>query len=186
MNERPILFSAPMVKAILAGTKTQTRRAIKDDDVTKAGIRGIMGGTGPAFGPCKYGSPGDFLWVRETWCESFASDDDSINGFCYRATNNGPDPAKWRPSIFMKRAASRITLEITEVRVERLQDISEKDAKAEGVSKPDTDAPFEKPSLRGGYWLLWDSINGRTGPKSWDANPWVFVISFKRVPQASR
>lgn len=204
MKERPILFSDPMIRALLAGTKTQTRRAIKthrsDDSFvcvdygdgwwpyrSEDGESDVMSDGCEYPYNCPYGVPGDRLWVRErhalenryrnVWCR-YAADD------AYVAV---PAPmlvsvAKpgWRPSIHMPRWASRITLEITDVRVERLQDISEEDAKAEGTE------PFRLPvhpareSLRhvDGYSQLWDSINGEG---SWDLNPWVWALTFRRV-----
>lgn len=196
MKDRPILFSAPMVRAILDGTKTQTRRAVKPQptsDVRAAGA--ILSSTSPcaegtwwwldsidimeanvvgeAF-RCPYGQPGDRLWVRETWgpCDG---------GFCYRADERDGSPAKpddgrWHPSIHMFRAASRITLEVTGVRVERLQDISEADAIAEGIERADTGIPIC--DAKTWYRVLWEQINGAG---SWDAKPWVWVVEFKRV-----
>ena len=131
--------------------------------------------------PCPYGVPGDRLWVRETFYS---------NGMCkntmschYRATYNGlftPDtvPWKWTPSIFMPRWASRITLEITGVRVERVQDISEEDARAEGI--PDEYRAGHRIYYRPRFKTLWDSINAKRG-FGWDSNPWVWVVEFKRV-----
>lgn len=180
-KERPILFSAPMVRAILEGRKTQTRRVAKPREVTAAITRGLMGGTNPAFGPCPYGQPGDRLWVRETWRIERRGSDYFID---FAADTGSPSMTRtvvvdaealatknmrWRPSIHMPRWASRITLDVKTVRVERLQDISEADANAEGGL-----------SLRGPncFQCLWESING---PDSWDANPWVWVIEFERV-----
>jgi len=207
MKERPILFSTPMVRAILDGTKTQTRRAAKP-----ATPRGTN--------RCPYGVPGDRLWVRETWApysdnEDPVRDVDDATCVRYRATDTlhmaMPDcmdtapidtyclapheqmprgPWKWRPSIHMPRWASRIMLEVTGVRVERLQDITEEDAKAEGI----TEMPLQG-GLPGAWWtaqgcwanardpvrayrLLWESINGAG---SWDLNPLVWVVEFKRV-----
>ncbi|MDT3707447.1 MAG: hypothetical protein ROZ09_11515 [Thiobacillus sp.] len=209
MKEHPILFSAPMVRALLAGTKTQTRRVVKvqpadlwpdgvecssaarglfrvlpSDVQANIGARGLMYAAGcQSVGPiaCPYGQPGDRLWVRETWgpCDG---------GACYRVSERDgvlPDGGKWRPSIYMPRWASRITLEIVSVRVERLQDISEEDAKAEGC-EPTSMGPngirldVRQPTYRNGYAQLWNEING---PGSWEANPWVWVIEFKRVVQ---
>ena len=202
MKERPILFSAPMARAILAGTKTQTRRVITNhpgDQWTHDGFgritskhpkQGRFGlfvrrGLGTDFPecdivPCPYGQPGDQLWVRETWgLHAYGDDTDWVKGSCtdldledseiaYRA-DWGPmqESCHWRPSIHMPRAASRISLEITSVRVERLGDVSESDARAEGVVQ--SVAEFKE---------LWASING---PSSWDANPWVWVVEVKRV-----
>lgn len=134
---------------------------------------------------CPYGQPGDRLWVRETW------NGDRMD-LVYRATHDGPPPGgKWHPSIFMPRWASRILLEITNVRVERLNDISEEDAINEGIIKDSdgffiaSDSPeahhfLRQPHLtaKGAFHTLWESING---PGSWESNPWVWVIEFKRV-----
>lgn len=201
MTERGILFSAPMVRAILAGTKTQTRRAVKwpllsSSDGSKrrifvesdaAEINGLL--RDPSRHPCRrgfcpYGQPGGQLWVRETWAR-----DDEDGAIMFRADLgrdinadaweqgrvDGVPRYRWRPSIFMPRWASRITLEVTGVRVERVQDISRGDAMAEGC-------PFANMARgddpRHWYAELWGSIHG---PGSWDANPWVWVIEFKRV-----
>ena len=198
MKERPILFSGAMVRSLLAGSKTQTRRAVKlqvqHDDSWVGGWKIVhkrvtqalltfnqLGGKplGSDAAICPYGQPGDRLWVRETFCDL----DDGE--FEYRADGEC-DPnvvPRWTPSIHMPRAASRILLEIVSVRVERLQDISEKDARAEGVTIEDRHlagycaGQFLPPSIRA-YRDLWDSINGAG---SWDANPWVWVVEFKRV-----
>lgn len=207
MTERPILFSAPMVRAILAGTKGQTRRVVKpqpDQRCTRAflGLDGVWRFSYPtARCPvsestwdvrCPYGAPGERLWVRETWAKNAdqLSETRMNTSLMYRAdgerraVDNGTEKP-WRPSIHMSRWASRITLEVTDVRVERLQDISEADAKAEGV------APADEPNeLRWQHYVpyaiayrkLWDSING---PGSWEANPFVWCVSFKRVTQGA-
>jgi hypothetical protein len=188
VKERPILFSGAMVRAILDGTKTQTRRIVK--------VRGLefIGGKGQendpsAWGypypdregyadltdgiPCPYGKPGDCLYVRETW-----SDRGDMRPF-YRADQEPylPYGGRWKPSIHMPRWASRITLEVESVRVERLNDCSMDDALAEGVSDrdPETGA-WQNPKEE--YADLWESING---PGSWDANPLVWVVTFKRI-----
>lgn len=184
MKERPILFSGPMVRAILEGRKTQTRRALKPQPPKQTAVvdpynhdiehftawtadnkmmlsRGNIKNT--AHWRCPYGLPGDRLWVRESFC--------SVDNTEFGGT-------KWKPSIFMPRAASRITLEITSLRVERLQEISEDDAKAEGVSQhPNYPKEFFS-SWTAAYKHLWNSING---PGSWNTNPWVWVIEFKRI-----
>ena len=176
-HERPILFNSQMVQAVLAGTKTQTRRVVKPQPeiyesrhgATSLRWRGGVLDTPLNIAPyqlrqlCPHGAIGDRLWVRETWAS-----DDSTTAY-YRAdgeTYNAGLP--WRPSIFMPRWASRLTLEITDVRVERVQDISRKDAKDEGVLL--------------NFHLLWDAINAERG-YSWDSNPWVWAISFQRVQQ---
>ncbi|MBY0438575.1 MAG: hypothetical protein K2W80_10315 [Burkholderiales bacterium] len=204
-RERPIIFSAPMVRAILNGSKTQTRRIVKPQPVIRDGEPVWPIGTkrprGRGFEDCPYGQPGDRLWVREThgvadrWlhdcetnpprCIAYRADLSARNfdpPYVPNTASWGWAGMKWRPSIHMPRWASRITLEVTGVRVERLQDISEADAIAEGVVQ----APYgwwsgfpgsSSPTAKGAYALLWDSING---PGSWDANPWVWVVEFKR------
>lgn len=203
MKERPILFSGPMVRAILEGRKTQTRRAIKAD-IFEAEVEWNPTGRTQVSINCTYGKPGERLWVRETWREAdslllggseidppciFAyKADNSIRGFdgqIYDTFGLNFERLKWRPSIFMPRAASRILLEITDVRVERLQDISESDARAEGVEQwPDgnfkayTKTPGKFTYAKDAFRTLWQSING---PESWVENPWVWVIEFKRI-----
>lgn len=204
MKERPIIFSTPMVRAILAGEKTQTRRVVKlkpwqqieerddgapwpwmyDDD--RADDHWL---------PCPYGQAGDRLWVREAWRVVWSSDNepprelDAAYRFWYEADAPLQDGyGKLRPSIHMPRFASRITLEITSVRVERLQGISEADAVAEGVT-PKWEPGFSGRLMKaiGGFSFrpaasayadLWESLHG---PGSWDANPWVWVVEFKRI-----
>jgi len=232
MRERPILFTAAMVRSLLLGTKTQTRRVAKGFNYVSSGGAPLnMKENDIQPVPCPYGQPGDRLWVRETWAyfdpdgsgEDYDSDhnDDGKAGPCgvyraemlqdghplrdywrrriaYKATfaeqkyGMGPvGPSKWRPSIHMPRWASRITLEVTGVRVERLLDISEADAIAEGIERADDffgcpcwkcygeDADVVAPDDPiGSYRSLWESING---PGSWDANPWVWVVEFRRA-----
>ncbi len=228
MKERSILFSAPMVRAILAGKKSQTRRLVTYSDgglayprddahwrVASDGLwhpcidflgRGISDPIG--FGiASRYGAPGDRLWVRETWASvdfldrghelhdpiaiGYRADHAAIshergNVHSLDVTNWGWNKVKWRPSIFMPRWASRITLEVTDVRVERLQDISEEDARAEGAECPaipkypeDCGCFAVEDINRHHFRLLWDSINADRA--SWDSNPWVWVVAFKRV-----
>ncbi len=177
MADRPILFSAPMVRALLAGTKTQTRRVA----TPKRSIE-------PMTDECPYGAPGDRLWVREAFMHEPADYcwEASVSIPCrpevtvYRSDHDAGESrgAGWKPSIHMPRALSRITLEITGVRVERLWQISEADARAEGAAPSDYERGFDN---WGGvlYRKLWEQING---PGSWDANPWVWVVEFKRVP----
>ncbi|MCV2365562.1 hypothetical protein LNV23_19100 [Paucibacter sp. DJ1R-11] len=201
MKDRPILFNGAMVRAILAGTKTQTRRVMK-------AVRH------PDFGnlyepsclareeqhaierACPYGQPGDRLWVRETFAHIYRDnakpDERRDDDVAYKADHPGLDEyafGTWKPSIHMPRWASRITLEITSVRVERLQDISEADAKAEGIYKTEhgfwstygqliVDGTYS-PSVS--FHALWQSVNGAEGPTSWTGNPWVWVVEFKRV-----
>jgi len=189
MKERPILFSDAMVRAILAGTKTQTRRAVKPQParMTESQQRGRFfwfesGDEGNVReGRCPYGVPGDRLWVRETFSQSL----DTGEVIWYWADGNPRDDGwtRAKPSIHMRRAHSRITLEIKSVRVERLHDISEADAIAEGIDWSPTMGGYNC----AGEWRnhsvpiyrqLWESINGAG---AWDANPWVWVIEFERV-----
>ena len=163
MKERPILFSGPMVRAILARKKTQTRRVVKAHKWSDAKHAGVD------F-PCPYGADGDRLWVREKFCMAA---DGHVH---YAATDQALGP--WKPSIHMPRWASRITLEITGVSVEQLQDISEGDAEAEGTT-PYT-APAEMPAYKPAFADLWDSINAKRG-YGWDANCWVWVLTFNLI-----
>lgn len=198
MKERPILFSAPMVRAILAGKKTQTRRVVKGKPL---GWLSDAVGFSPDFvtypenDACPYGQPGDRLWVREAWRADVALDKYpprecapnwplwfEADGAAIRADRvANPRPGKLRPGMFMPRWASRITLEITDIRVARLQEISEEDARAEGAEPYPHPVHPARECLRhvDGFSALWESING-TG--SWDANPWVWVIAFAAHP----
>lgn len=234
IKERPILFSAPMVRAILEGRKTVTRRAIKIQPHIDASGNFCVGSSNygqdgyskPVTkhfvnGCCPYGKPGDRLWVRETfallgnedgccidWQDNLVKGDERGAARIYRASCPPGDyglnqiPAKaewkpdteameydgaWRPSIHMPRWASRILLEITDVRVERLQDITCEQAAAEGVHR----GPLREwcASDEGGachkypvpaFRDLWQSVGG-----NWDANPWVWVVEFKRVTPLS-
>lgn len=211
MKERPILFSAPMVKAILNGTKTVTRRTVKlpngcvfgnvyDGQIIDTKHQNMLGHD--IEFPidelhCPYGQVGDQLWVREAWRQAYPKTSYS-NGIIYRADaakalgmDEYSNRHKWKPSIHMPRWASRIQLEITGVRVERLNDISGDDAIAEGSffgscqcwPKPKT--PIESAMRqtwcrKHGYEFkhLWESINGAG---SWDLNPWVWVVEFKVI-----
>ena len=208
LKSRPILFSAPMVRALLDGSKTQTRRIIKRSGewpanavrVSMLEIRGTamaIDANRCSYGPeikFPYGHPGDRLWVRETFQPTFGdgverseTDWDTGAGFDinYPATTgriewiDGEDNItdRCKPAIHMPRWCSRITLEITGVRVERLHAINEVDAIAEGAPWAACGSPQEG-SHKAGYALLWESING---PNSWELNPWVWVIEFKRV-----
>lgn len=174
-REHPILFSGPMVRAILDGKKTQTRRVM-----TPQPGHGVMQ---PVVGqyfqkPCPFGVIGDRLWVRETFATY--SGDEGTSGLLYRA-----DPMfdtttvfdwTWKPSIHMPRWASRLDLEITGLRVERIQDITEEDAQAEGRTLQDFGSGGP------GYFPhTWDALNAKRG-FSWAANPWVWVIGFGVVP----
>lgn len=242
--ERPILYAGPMVRAILDGRKTQTRRLLKarlPEDLPDKSVLRMCLATDPVTGwvipgpsewweneidnvrfRCPYGKPGDHLWVRETfWINHMGYQtgalpkirpDELRDGAdawspnllyladgtccdqlpeCECATEGKP---RWRPSIHMPRWASRITLEVTRIRIERLQEISEADAWAEGCAKGEpTDNggwfPAEEPDpsgvgtrgwdcARDWYADLWESINGEG---SWEKNPWVWVVEFKRV-----
>lgn len=234
MKEHPILFSGPMVRAILEGRKTQTRRIVKgrkqpwdDKDCLQECKAVHPDGTGHGFvfwrnglgspeftkrhypeggWQCPYGKPGDRLWVRETFAleatdklypwhldgrphqQGDNREEFSITVPCYRATDEdygltteeqfdeGDTRTRWKPSIHMPRWASRITLEVVSVRVERLRDISEEDAIAEGVKTSGVLRVFENPIME--YHHLWNTINGEG---AWDANPWVWVVEFKRI-----
>lgn len=199
MSDRPILFSGPMVRALLAGTKTQTRRMVKTpqpgfiQQLTDGRFETSPDGgfdRGVGYIKCHYGQPGDRLWVRETWKEDLSPCCDGSCGHqnaLYRADfGEGPEwRGGWAPSIHMPRWASRITLEITGIRVERLQEISEPDAYKEGIRLDewegnDGEAPS---SSREAFEWLWNSING---PGSWEANPWCWVVSFKQVEGGAR
>lgn len=188
-KERPILFSGPMVRALLEGRKTQTRRIVKRTDSGRVKAIGSARNwhlDDPlAVLACPYGQPGDRLWVRETFRLFDSHEECSCYDACrcagahgkpiYRADHS--DDSKWTPSIFMRREYSRITLEIGSVRVERLQDISEEDAKAEGISEEWLKTAKGREGLVPVFKELWESING---PGSWDANPRVWVVEFKR------
>jgi hypothetical protein len=164
VTEHGILFSAPMVRAILEGRKTQTRRVLNPMHISVTGelLR------------WPYGDRGDRLWVRETWRVG------SDNRVHYRADEpDGGGP--WRPSIFMPRGASRITLVVTDVRPERLQDISEGDAEREGVDGPSCSDEAYGWYPSGSFRDLWISLNGKRPGCSWADNPWVWVLTFERV-----
>lgn len=201
VREKPIPFIGELVSAILQGRKTQTRRVVKDWHVGPA-VMGLDNDGMPcvAIGAgrwirCPYGAPGDRLWVREAWAVGRGYD-----GLAPRDLPtptqlriklwhlaDGPKPewaGKTRPPMFMPRWASRINLEITGVRVERLQEISEADANAEG---------FQRSQMGAGYPVFitessekfrntWNTLNAARG-FAWDANPWVWVIEFKQVTQ---
>lgn len=239
IKERPILFSAPMVRALLDGSKTQTRRVVKWHGVEPglnlqfSGLSVERSGSNFVLSsptrdshayrsvpqPCPYGMPGDRLWVRETFAIESTQDYEGDPGIDvplgpvkvfedggyrliprYRASE--PDTQlmvapsekddigmRWTPSIHMPRWASRINLEITGVRVERLQDISEADARAEGARECDPISGREVllagPSQRGSFVLhyrdIWEQINGAG---SWAENPWAWVIEFKIIAKA--
>lgn len=212
MKERPILFSGPMVRAIIDGSKTQTRRVVKDTGLyaIDAAIHGQEAAARELKAlatRCHYGKPGDRLWVREAWahdgqwCSRYGAElDDGDarfwsggNRVAYLAdakvlpSETSGNVWRKRPSIHMPRWASRILLEIVSVRVERLGDISESDCFAEGIDDEGADyAAGEHLAIAGSpcsaalwaYARLWESING---PGSWDENPWVWVIEFRRI-----
>lgn len=224
MGERPILFSAPMVRALLSGEKTQTRRIAKPQPAHSCRYEMNGAGThalhlaGPSDAPvcvpvratsadhrlaCPY-EAGQSLWVRETWCpgdpwvDTSGYDHDPPSTIRYRAddgairypntsdahaisTKGWSAPTRWRPAIHMPRWASRITLEVTGVRVERLQAITEADARAEGVDAVSIADVPRRGTLhhRDDFAQLWDRINGKRA--AWASNPWVWVVSFKRV-----
>ena len=209
MKERPILFSAPMLRAILAGQKTQARRTVKpqpewsepatawtfcEDGHSGQGWYAYNDDypeEGALFYHCPCGQPGDRLWVRETWMDLYGTGIEPITGsrsrYAYRADvpsgSYGDETRKeyglkWRPSIFMPRGASRILLEIVSVRVERLNDISEADLEAEGIQELIDAGVDHDGTPLDTYRVLWESINGAN---SWDKNPWVWVVEFKRI-----
>lgn len=215
MKERPILFSAPMVLALLAGTKTQTRRIVKaapgkqsewltsellgqvkhwathpvgvNDD--GPGVELVHPKGGPlGYVTSPYGGAGDRLWVKETWAAGKGYDAEPKRRLIALKSTELPRSArlwyradakddsrrgKWRPSIFMRRWMSRLVLEVTGLRVERLNEISESDAIAEGTPRV-----VQYRSAREAYSDLWESINGAG---SWAANPLVWVVEFKRL-----
>ncbi|SEI16987.1 hypothetical protein [Pseudomonas asplenii] len=195
VKERPILFSGPMVRAILDGDKAVTRRAVKMTDLLQACLEPQEGELKlkAAHKLCPLGRPGDRLWVREAWAADAQVDliaprelslgepilypaDGAIRQTGCAMISRG----KIRPSIHMPRWISRIQLEITDVRVERLQDITKQQALAEGVMSAERDIDrdgndYSPVELFGGLWVM---INGMG---SWNANPWVWVIEFKRV-----
>jgi hypothetical protein len=205
-KERPILFAAPMVRAILEGRKTVTRREVKK----QAALDCLAAGFEPAFlalpgnaDLCPYGKPGDRLWVRETFAfadksgsHEAAPDDHwrparpgmepEIYRCWYRASDGHTADGFWKPSIHMPRWASRILLEITDVRVERLQDITPDQCIAEGVDAAMCRQFLETAPSRHtlkeaeihGFSGLWNSVGG-----DWQANPWVWCVSFRRVEQ---
>ena len=227
IKERPILFSAPMVRAILDGRKTVTRRPVKgcqlpaEDASVAVGERhrwmaiaqrdprygfGVFGATEAEcakeleeFAPCPYGRRGERLWVRETWycdhnevmCGPYLKPDDldvsearDDGTLVYAADGLTPyeaDQPVWKPSIHMPRWASRILLEVTDVRVERLQDVSRADIRAEGLlCPPELASDDVSPNYRDWYPAAWRELWESTGG-DWNANPWVWVVEFKRV-----
>lgn len=235
MKERPILYNGEMVRAILDGRKTMTRRVVKQQPIGLTGAgslwfnppyKGLIydnnEGQPDLIRRCPYGQPGDRLWVRETWLQ-LNGEGSEPDALCYKSDDSilwlhdgklgyqnckasdliDPGNDKWKPSIFMPHWASRVTLEITEVRVERLQEISEEDVEKEGMGylidngwhRPDCiqwPSRYDEKGVcceQGGcscpdyydkesFPFLWDSINKKY---PWESNPWVWVISFKRI-----
>jgi len=182
---KPIIFSTLMIQAILDGKKTQTRRIVKPqppqfmDYFEKRGD-GFKAYMVPGE-PCDYPlikpryQPGDILWVRETWAKRIHSD----NRYYYRADNNlgaifNREDDKWRSPIFMPREAARIFLRVTNVRVERVQDITAHDAIREGM---ESEIPFDTVDE---FKELWNNLNAKRG-YGWDTNPWVWVIEFEKI-----
>lgn len=210
-KERPILFNGEMVRAILDGRKTQTRRIAKvTSEGCQEGFITPLAGFVPRsiknhISYCPFGKPGDRLWVRETWQgplfydeipEDWNSDKYKTPEYCYyKASGDSCDftdaddnfVERWSPSIHMPRWASRILLEVTNVRVERLNDISEEDARLEGITdggclncggNEPCGCSDPKPDARDAFIWLWESINGQG---SWIDNTWVWVIEFKVI-----
>ena len=196
MTDKPIIFSAPMVRALLEGRKTQTRRLAKvtwSDGANReftgwhperAGMNRwqLVGGMGVGATIAVPYAPGDRLYVREAFCPRLGYPA-AIAKPHYRADDDKPEwRGLWKPSIHMPRWASRLTLTVTEVRVQRLQEISEADCFAEGVEQFGGGAAFVKladaqtySTPRGCYHALWNSLHG---PDAWDANPWVVALTF--------
>jgi hypothetical protein len=206
-REKPILFSSPMVKAILDGRKTQTRRIMKPQpehfeqyphwrwttpQLRKDGLGPFAIDSGDRPGIFGKYVPGETLWVRETWgprteqgkpVESrhyvkyradFIDDSPPADGMDWHTYED-----KWRPSIFMPRWASRITLELTDVHVERVQDITGDDCLLEGIKPQGIGSDM---AMVAAFRELWESINGKG---SWESNPWVWVVSFRNSKGAA-
>lgn len=190
MAEKPILFSTPMVQAILDGRKKMTRRVVKPQPDHRhrdivfeygklneysqiAGVWNVVEQRKPPY------QPGDLLWVKETWCENQNPNSDNCGGYEYKADYEGAmcsDLITWKSSRFMPKAAARIWLEVTSVRVERLQEITDEDAKAEGVMPHGDNA---NPHIKT-FYSLWQRLNAKRG-YDWDKNPFCWVIEFRRV-----
>lgn len=212
-REIPILFSTPMVQAILEWRKGMTRRTrglklINDNIDDWEFVNLVVNAKGelhahfwnnrqdiPKFIKCPYGKPGDILWVRESFCHYTTDTGFEIPAtYRFKTDENITGEEKWKPSIHMPKEAARIWLQVEEVRLERLQDISEEDARNEGVEKLSSTV-FGKPlymdymgdepttNTRVSFETLWESINGA---ESWDANPWVWVVKFKFLSTSSK
>lgn len=224
-SEKPILFSAPMVRAIIAGKKTQTRRVVKPQPIERPGMNctrlvfldrkgrekldeAIESSSQLRNALCPYGGPGSLLWVRETWMEEY--DPHSVKPYdppryIYAATHEGEDPilmdgdgfakyrkdgtlrSPWCSPLRMPRVASRLSLRVLSVRVERVQDITREDAKAEGFwPSPSSGLEMWNGRMYGNAQLAfqacWQEINEKRAP--WSSNPWVWVVEFERVAQA--
>lgn len=194
MTEHPILFKAEMVRAILDDRKTQTRRVIKPQPEDYHGMArhdwlwyGRKEHSAMPFDDyvfsCPYGKPGDRLWVREKHCFDVQLTEDrwhvvydnpsEMPHWSNYDNDKNPKLNKWRPSIHMPRWASRILLEVTDVRVERVNEISEADCEAEGLK-------LLQGGIKSEFRVLWDSINEKRG-FGWDKNPWCWCVSFKRI-----
>ncbi|HGC0092533.1 TPA: hypothetical protein ACIYZJ_003838 [Escherichia coli] len=190
MKECGMIFNDEMVRAILGGNKTQTRRIVEEKFYGRAVAAELLAKH------CPYGQPGDRIWVRETYRVHGKATD--VATLVYRASVrnswteqthrvpvdvcNKPVSEKWTPSIHMPRWASRILLEITDVRVERLHDMSEADAKAEGATPATYKITPPEAVYRVGFGDIWRSIYGQD---NWLSNPWVWVIEFKRIQGAT-
>lgn len=201
VRERPILFSGSLVRAILDDRKTQTRRVVKPQpeyrDVSGAFASWVFKGgllypnaASAVLALCPYGKPGDRLWVRETWriagmCSDTPSAELSVmysEHLQFKADRDESYIDRYRPSIFMPRWASRITLEIIGVGIERLQEITEADAAAEGAAVSDSVTMADgSPCFSVNYRRIWTAINGIDNPAAWERNPWVWVVIFRRV-----
>lgn len=194
MKERPIIFSTPLVQAILQGRKTMTRRVVKPQptsiiDARKSpnvafALSAEFEVNGSRTIICPYGQIGDRLWVRETFMDG-PNYHNGMEKYVYKASASNQFieewPKCWTPSIHMPRTASRILLEITNVRVERVQDITEDDAIREGAEMALFEAvnpDFSTNSYKNGFMKIWTSIYGN---ESWNTNPWVWVVEFKKI-----
>jgi len=209
-KERPIIFSTKMVKAILDGRKTQTRRPIKPQPIKSFTYMPLstelvgIGSSEKGWQKCPYGQPGDILWVKETWRLLQVFEDWWYGGwdadiYLGPIPKEKPNPKQlaveyceetgedrpWRSPIFMPKWASRIKLEITGIRVERIQDISERDCITEGITPISTpNITGDEPTLREKFADLWDSFWAKKG-LGWNQNPWVWVIEFRRMKNAT-